>query len=68
MKLVTNNLCRGDFQIEIVAETKAETTILENMFKNGKMTRGNGRSTTESGFNTGFYLTLPIKESENGNA
>lgn len=48
--------------IELVGETEFETSLLEKAFGRGKLSRGNGDSKCENGYQTGFYIEVPIAD------
>lgn len=60
MKLnINSNKFEHGFSIEIICQTPQETEILSSLWDAGKITRGDGESFTEDGYNTGFYIDFP---------
>ena len=56
MKIVAHNYTYGGISLEVIGETPVEVALLKNIWSHGSMARGYGRSETERGSVTGFFL------------
>ena len=58
MKLGIIQLEHGNIQLEIIGETEFETKVLQANWEHCELSRGNGNSVLDNGYNTGFYIDL----------
>ena len=58
MKIEPVTYMNGGLSLEIIGETPVEVALLKQIFEHGEMKRGYGKSQTEAGTVTGFFLDM----------